>query len=56
MLCANCKFIIGGKKAWLPRLKGAEFYLNVEAANDHKALTRSITATVSRAIFEALNA
>ncbi len=52
MLRANCKFIIGGKKAWLPRLKDAVFYLNMAAANDHEALTRSITAAVS----EALNA
>ncbi len=56
MLRANCKFIIGGKKAWLPRLKDAVFYLNMAAANDHEALTRSITAAVSRAVSEALNA
>ena len=40
MLRANCKFIVGGKKAWSPRLKGAVFYY--------------ITAAVSRAVFEAL--
>ena len=55
MLRANYKLIIGGKKAWLPRLKGAVFYLNIAAANEHEALTRSITAAVSRAISEALN-
>ena len=40
MLRANCKFIVNGKKAWLPRLKGAVFYY--------------ITAAVSRAVSEAL--